>query len=718
MNDDRRNLVADLAAGWAARALAAKLGAAPLLVLLGVLLLALLLVLCVVLTAMLQVTTLTWPAAQTDAAGYRAGGWRVQSEFGWRAAPHASATSEFHDGVDLAGGAFCRGCPAAALFDAKVQHIGWDNPTDRMPQRVGSGQTVVLSNGAGEMTAFYGHLEPYRLYVRVEGRIDDSYDRYAGDAEYAPLGTGERQPPIDRAMIATTCSGEPPVFVADQIDLSTWVFLYDRPATCTTTVTWPQRGDGWQGWRPGAPGGGRQSSIGWSTPVDLGRRADDVALRFQGDLRPPPPAPSPTPVATPVSNLIGEQGAPATFRVLRISSAALRRAQPVPQPTSEVLPTPPPLVSDDAPPAADLLPAPSCPVLDLVPLVGVRNAHGTSAGMQLAAPAAASFAAIRAEVQALTGADPLGRLADALRAPEFRTDKPGVARMSWHMTGRAVDVDTSAAWHRVREGRYWRLLYRSADVTAIFLRHGWQRIPDQAESAEWWHYEYHPDGVGWAGAMRQVWSLERLRAAFPDLGWSSGGCGALPGLPELPPLVVAVNPAACVPQPPRFDGALNTWPGCGPPLRVGDAVYQLASTLGFVGTTGRVAGPALHVGLRVLGHDGALPSTNICTPRWLAGHILPPGAACTTELVDPLEFLPRAQADLAVDGTTVPAGAPYQLPPPGHPDALVATPPPGTPAAGQYWSPHADGGAYGGGDVGTWLRDASCAVFPDLIWCR
>jgi hypothetical protein len=51
---------------------------------------------------------------------------------------------------------------------------------------------------------------------------------------------------------------------------------------------------------------------------------------------------------------------------------------------------------------------------------------------RLNALAAASFAQVRQEIIARTGQDVLATLADVLRAPGFRSDRPGVADRSWH----------------------------------------------------------------------------------------------------------------------------------------------------------------------------------------------------------------------------------------------------------------------------------------------
>ena len=61
----------------------------------------------------------------------------------------------------------------------------------------------------------------------------------------------------------------------------------------------------------------------------------------------------------------------------------------------------------------------------------------------------------------------------------------------------------------------------------------------------------------------------------------------------------------------------------------------------------------------------------------------------------------------------IPEGAPYQLPPPNYPNSLLFTPVPDATPVGQYWSPYAEGGRYGGGGVGEWF----CMVWGGWPWC-
>lgn len=376
---------------------------------------------------------------------------------------------------------------------------------------------------------------------------------------------------------------------------------------------------------------------------------------------------------------------------------------------------------------------------DCSPLQLVRLPNLVAPNPRLVAPAAASFVEVRADIQQRTDIDALAVLADALRQPSFTTNKPGVLQTSWHTAGRAVDLNQGGPFVRVAEGRTFRLYLNNVDITTIFAAHGWQRIPVQGDTAEWWHYEWHPDGIAWTSAMRQVWELPTLQAAFPEITWAAIGCagGSNTGTHD-PDSNSWESAQLCVLGAPRYSGAVETIEGCGPPVRAGDTVYQLDTTLGFVGLTGRTTGPHMHLGMKVKSYEGSYPAIDICTPEWLAGRTPPSDASCYTELADPLAFLPRAPGNTTADagdlaqqragsaavalpqasGLTptplIPEGAPYQLPPPNYPNSLVFTPIPAATPIGQYWSPYADGGKYGGGAVGEWF----CSIWRGWPWCN
>jgi hypothetical protein len=228
--------------------------------------------LCGTLSAGMQSSTIAWPvpipAAGEETDGWRAGGWEVSSRFGWRDNPVDPGALEFHDGIDLAGKPFDLKQPTVAVFDAQVSYVGWDQPNAERPDQVGGGQMVIVKNGNGEMEALYAHLQPYKLYIQLQGR-------HEGSNQYVPVGTAGLQPePIDVA-IDTTCSGDGATFVPTRISAGTYLLLYDRAAECTTTVTWPSE----SGWYADGP-----TSLTWKTPVEEGMMAEDIALRFRARL--------------------------------------------------------------------------------------------------------------------------------------------------------------------------------------------------------------------------------------------------------------------------------------------------------------------------------------------------------------------------------------------------------------------------------------------------
>ena len=382
---------------------------------------------------------------------------------------------------------------------------------------------------------------------------------------------------------------------------------------------------------------------------------------------------------------------------------------------------------------------PTCIPQALVTLPNVRTADP-----RLNAQAAASFALVRQAVIAQTGQDVLAILADALRAPGFTSDQPGVSYVSWHKAGRAIDLNLGGPFTLHRDGAMFRVFVGAVDLTAIFESHGWSRIPAQGSVAEWWHYEYHPDGIAWESAMAQVWPQSVLAAAFPTIDWATVGCRTGSSRPGDG---VPLPAGACAADPPTWEDApgVSYSRGCGPPVMppdrarpTGSALRQLVGRVGWIGQTGRLipagaAGVHLHLGVDI----GQW--TNTCRwPLQIAGipeGQAPPGESwCGTTWVDPLQFLPQANPNTLMldEGTPVPVVAgpgeaslsdvPVQLPPPGHPAAtLLAPADPGRPD-GTWWSPgntdraNRVPGALGGSAMLDWLTQLWCLLFGWLSW--
>ena len=88
------------------------------------------------------------------------------------------AAAEFHDGLDLANPEgtcpFGYHCGAPAMFDGQVTYVGWDQAAAGDPSKTGGGEMVIFQNGQDDHQTIYAHLEPYRLYVQLQGRIADT----------------------------------------------------------------------------------------------------------------------------------------------------------------------------------------------------------------------------------------------------------------------------------------------------------------------------------------------------------------------------------------------------------------------------------------------------------------------------------------------------------------------------------------------------------------
>lgn len=167
---------------------------------------------------------------------------------------------------------------------------------------------------------------------------------------------------------------------------------------------------------------------------------------------------------------------------------------------------------------------------------------------RLVADIVGPFLRARTRVLRASGVDYLRVLGDAYRNVGFETSKPGVASMSWHKAGRAIDVAQSFNVRGVQgvvfvrdaaAPRYYRVLIRCAaqdgslgtyygpkqlgarkgyytDVTTILLEEGFQRIAPTGGVSEAWHYEYR-GGLKWSQAMQQLYPVGTLRRLFPSV---------------------------------------------------------------------------------------------------------------------------------------------------------------------------------------------------------
>jgi hypothetical protein len=515
---------------------------------------------------------------------------------------------------------------------------------------------------------------------------------------------------LDPALVLVSATPSPGMNCQPGLPLSCVLPAGDIPAGTITLQVYA---------RPGTPEGTIIRNQASATSGSETVQSSMTSVRISGALATPIPTLTPSPLAT---------------------WTPLPTWTPGPTATPTATGTPGPTPTGGAP-----LPLPTAPAsLDCAPQALVRLPGVRAPDPRLNALAAASFALVRQEIIARTGQDVLATLADVLRAPGFRSDRPGVADHSWHKAGRAIDLNLGGPFTLQRDGSMFRVFVGTVDITAIFEANGWQRIPAQGSVLEWWHYEYHPDSISWQSAMAQVWPTDVLAAAFPEIDWVAVGCttGSLPpgdGL-DLPP-------GACVPDPPIWEDApgVSYSRGCGPPVLspgasepFGTRLRQFVGTVGWLGQTGRLVPPGpvgvhLHLGLDI----GV--TTDMC--RWplqapgIAEGQPPPGAYwCSTTWADPLQFLPQANPDtLALEnGTPVPiASGPgdptlsealVQLPPPGHPAATLLDPADPDRPDGTWWSPGNDDranevpGALGGPAILDWLAWLWCFLFGWLPW--
>lgn len=626
---------------------------------------------------------------------------------------------------------------------------------------------------SGELVATYAHLAPYRLLVQLQGRIDDPWDReeFRPYAEYQELGA-ELLPAPDAAALTISCSSEHaervPEFVPQRVGPASFVFLYDKPIVaplqCTVAMAWPKRGEGWIGWIPEDPAPGPQPDTAVqtiTTPIKQGVEAGDIAVRFRAFLTPPAPDPTPTalpypgpvdppaPYPAPADRGHGRARVPGAGRaaaaepddgcvvgasgvVCRWRLATIRAVEPAPgrphidSPTAAgPIEQAKPLRSLDSAGGAQA-PDERCGRVQLVPV----PARASDPRMTPDAAAAWHRADVRI-AQALGYPWLREYVSDIMRPVEHRPTKPNQILESWHKTGRAVDVpQTGRGLRIVQEGAYQRLFVAGVDITAIMVEAGFERIPSSPARPEWWHFELR-GGLAWQGAMAQVYPIDILQQQYPALDWSAFPCqGQTPADPGSPD--EHEDPfQTCTEGVPSWNTVYEELAGCGPPLSWSTEVQTLDHVIGHVGLTGWTTGAHLHLGLRQRSGAtaaGTYATIDVCEPPWLPDELRGKSrdqinktvlitwkADCYTETVDPLDFLPRANAGPPLPmATAAPLdSAPVQLPPPGTDGALLMPVPSGAASPGEYWSPFGRYGRFGGGSVLDWLRSLLCSWFGE-----
>jgi hypothetical protein len=163
---------------------------------------------------------------------------------------------------------------------------------------------------------------------------------------------------------------------------------------------------------------------------------------------------------------------------------------------------------------------------------------------------AQSYRDFVAEVKGLTGEDLALKFGDTVRALKSSTSKVGADTVSWHKTGRAVDINQGLKWV-IREDPQGKTMYfriylvhkdkkaaakapetttfakgtkfhhnpygnnaykwTFVDVTAIAAKHGWSPIPAHSgwktsyNKREWWHFEKR-DGKSWYEALTDIYT--------------------------------------------------------------------------------------------------------------------------------------------------------------------------------------------------------------------
>lgn len=207
-------------------------------------------------------------------------------------------------------------------------------------------------------------------------------------------------------------------------------------------------------------------------------------------------------------------------------------------------------------------------------LVSLPDVNGSNSAQKLSDKVNDSYNALRERVEKETGWDYLGVLGDSSRNMNH-TPRPGQGRISWHVCGRAVDINQGF----LRDGRielvrediggvtYWRVYIKAAtqdgslgeplrkapwdlnarsdggaatvnggelkeeipagyyvEFTTLAMDYGWERrnaLSNWRRSyfdVEWWHFQ-KTEGMSWYQCMLELYTEDEILASYGALPW-------------------------------------------------------------------------------------------------------------------------------------------------------------------------------------------------------